>query len=42
MIRKDIEELGREKLVLQNDIAQKEADIKIKQGEIKSLQVSSA
>jgi hypothetical protein len=40
MITKDIEELGKEKHVLETDIAQKEADIKIKNGEIKSLQVS--
>jgi hypothetical protein len=40
MITKDIEELGREKHILETDIAQKEADIKIKNGEIKSLQVS--
>lgn len=40
MISKDIEELAREKLALETDIAQKEADIKIKTGEIKSLQVS--
>ena len=40
MISKDIEELVREKLALETDIAQKEADIKIKSGEIKSLQVS--
>lgn len=40
MISKDIEELAREKLALETDIAQKEADIKIKSGEIKSLQVS--
>lgn len=39
MISKDIEELVREKLALESDIAQKEADIKIKSGEIKSLQV---
>lgn len=39
MISKDIEELAREKLALETDIAQKEADIKIKSGEIKSLQV---
>lgn len=39
MISKDIEELVREKLSLEQDIAQKEADIKIKSGEIKSLQV---
>lgn len=39
MITKDIEELSREKLALETDIAQKEADIKIRSGEIKSLQV---
>ncbi|KAG5884971.1 hypothetical protein JTB14_000363 [Gonioctena quinquepunctata] len=38
MITKDIEELSREKLALETDIAQKEADLKIKSGEIKSLQ----
>nr|CAD7397628.1 unnamed protein product [Timema cristinae] len=38
MITKDIEELAREKHILETDIAQKEADIKIKNGEIKSLQ----
>jgi hypothetical protein len=40
MITKDIEELAKEKHILETDIAQKEADIKIKNGEIKSLQVS--
>lgn len=40
MITKDIEELAREKHILETDIAQKEADIKIKNGEIKSLQVN--
>lgn len=40
MITKDIEGLGKEKNLLETDIAQKEADIKIKNGEIKSLQVS--
>jgi epidermal growth factor receptor substrate 15 len=40
MITKDIEGLGKEKNLLETDIAQKEADIKIKSGEIKSLQVS--
>lgn len=39
MITKDIEELSREKLALETDITHKEADIKIKSGEIKSLQV---
>ncbi|XP_050510062.1 epidermal growth factor receptor substrate 15-like 1 isoform X2 [Diabrotica virgifera virgifera] len=38
MITKDIEELSREKLILEADITQKEADFKIKSGEIKSLQ----
>ncbi|XP_049860000.1 epidermal growth factor receptor substrate 15-like 1 isoform X3 [Schistocerca gregaria] len=38
MITKDIEELAKEKHILETDIAQKEADIKIKNGEIKSLQ----
>lgn len=38
MISKDIEELCREKLALETDIAQKEADIKVKIGEIKNLQ----
>ncbi|XP_056646712.1 epidermal growth factor receptor substrate 15-like 1 isoform X3 [Diorhabda sublineata] len=38
MITKDIEELSREKLLLETDITQKEADLKIKSGEIKSLQ----
>lgn len=41
MITKDIEGLGKEKNLLETDIAQKEADIKIKNGEIKSLQVMS-
>lgn len=41
MITKDIEELSREKIALETDITQKEADIKIKSGEIKSLQVCS-
>lgn len=39
MTSKDIDELVKEKLALEADIAQKEADIKIKSGEIKSLQV---
>lgn len=39
MITKDIEELVREKLGLESEILQKEADIKIKSGEVKSLQV---
>lgn len=39
MIGKDIEELVKEKLTLESEIIQKEADIKIKNGEVKSLQV---
>lgn len=39
MISKDIEELCKERLALETVIAQKEADIKIKVGEIKNLQV---
>jgi len=39
MISKEIAELALEKHVLETDIAQKEADIKIKSGEVKSLQV---
>lgn len=39
MISKDIEELVKERSSLQTDMAQKEADIKVKKGEIKSLQV---
>ncbi|KAF6216262.1 hypothetical protein GE061_000602 [Apolygus lucorum] len=38
MIGKDIEELLREQMMLENDIHQKEAEIKIKSGEAKSLQ----
>jgi hypothetical protein len=39
MISKDIAELAVEKRILESDIAQREADINIKSGEIKSLQV---
>lgn len=38
MISKDITEIIKEKLLLEQNISQKEADIKIKNGEIKSLQ----
>lgn len=38
LINKDIEELVLEKQVIENEILQKEADIKIKTGEVKSLQ----
>lgn len=40
MIGKDIEELVKEQMILENDILQKEAELKIKAGEAKSLQVS--
>lgn len=39
MISKEIEELSRERRFLENDVAQKEADIRIKSGEVRSLQV---
>ncbi|XP_025423267.1 epidermal growth factor receptor substrate 15-like 1 isoform X2 [Sipha flava] len=38
MIQKDIDELVKERLVLETEIAQKEADLKIRSGEVKSLQ----
>jgi epidermal growth factor receptor substrate 15 len=38
MIGKDINEIINEKLAMEQNISQKEADIKIKTGEIKSLQ----
>lgn len=41
MISKEIEELTRERCGLENDIHQKEADIRIKSGEVRSLQVCS-
>lgn len=40
MIQKDIDELVKERLILETEIAQKEADLKIRSGEVKSLQVS--
>ena len=40
MISKEIEELAKERRTLETDIAQKEADIRIKSGEVRSLQVS--
>lgn len=40
MIQKDIDELVKERLVLETEIAQKEADLKIRSGEVKSLQVN--
>lgn len=39
MISKDIDELAKERRLLEIDITQKEADIKVKTGEVKSLQV---
>jgi len=40
MISKEIEELARERRVLETEIAQKEADVRIKNGEVRSLQAS--
>lgn len=40
MISKEIEELARERRYLENDVTQKEADIRIKTGEVRSLQVN--
>lgn len=40
MISKEIEELAKERRALETEIAQKEADIRIKNGEVRSLQVS--
>lgn len=39
MISKEIEELAKERRALETEIAQKEADIRIKNGEVRSLQV---
>lgn len=38
MVSKDIQELAKEKYALETEISQKEIDIRIKSGEIKSLQ----
>lgn len=38
MISKEIEELATERRILENDVTQKEADIRIKTGEVRSLQ----
>lgn len=38
MISKEIEELTRERLTIEAEVAQKEADIRIKTGEMRSLQ----
>lgn len=40
MIQKDIDELVKDRLILETEIAQKEADLKIRSGEVKSLQVN--
>lgn len=42
MISSDIEELSKEKHLLEAEILQKEAEIKIKSSEAKSLQVMNA
>lgn len=39
MIAKEIEELAKERRLLETDVTQKEADIRIKSGEVRSLQV---
>lgn len=39
MISNEIEELARERRALETEIAQKEADVRIKNGEVRSLQV---
>lgn len=39
MISKEIEELAKERRILETEISQKEADIRIKSGEVRSLQV---
>jgi hypothetical protein len=41
MISKEIEELAKERRVIETEVAQKEADIRIKSGEVRSLQVRS-
>ena len=39
MISKEIEELTKERHIIEAEVAQKEADIRIKTGEMRSLQV---
>lgn len=39
MISKEIEELSKERRIIEAEVAQKEADIRIKSGEVRSLQV---
>ena len=41
MISKEIEELTKERHAIEAEVAQKEADIRIKTGEMRSLQVCS-
>ena len=41
MISKEIEELARERRQLETEVAQKEADVRIKGGEVRSLQVNN-
>lgn len=41
MISKEIEELAKERRLLEQEVAQKEADVRIKSGEMRSLQVMS-
>lgn len=40
MISKEIEELCKERRLMEQEVAQKEADVRIKRGEERSLQVS--
>lgn len=39
MISKEIEELAKERRIIEAEVTQKEADIRIKSGEVRSLQV---
>lgn len=38
MLASDIRELTRERLALESDVAQKEAELRVKDGEVRSLQ----
>lgn len=40
MISMEIEELAKERRIIETEVAQKEADIRIKSGEVRSLQVN--
>lgn len=42
MISKEIDELAKERRLLEQEVAQKEADVRIKGGELRSLQVCGA